>query len=155
MSVPQLIFDGISLLGGQMTNEQKENSILNNNILEFFRSQGINTTSSTKLPPVDIIDNGKIITIIMDIPGVDDKSIDVDFFNNKVVIKGKRECTYKQNENVICKNEITYGKFEKIVLLPVSITNEKSVTINSKNGILIIEINKIIEEEHKFSLRIS
>jgi HSP20 family molecular chaperone IbpA len=52
------------------------------------------------------------------------------------------------------KNEIIYGKFERHINLPISVTNRDSVKISSNNGVLIIVIDKTREGMNRFSLRV-
>ena len=64
----------------------------------------------------------------------------------------KTYCKYLSLELII---EIIYGKFERQIIIPISVTNRESVKISSKNGVLIIVIDKEREERNRFSIRVS
>ena len=104
-------------------------------------------------PPVDIIEEKNLITIYIDIPGILTSSIDINFFNNKIEISGER--VRKYNTINIIKKEIVYGKFQKEIVLPLSITKKESVSHSVSDGVLIILIDKTKEIENKFKLNIS
>jgi HSP20 family protein len=124
-------------------------------LTEYLQSQGVDMNEIWS-PAVDIIEDSVNITVYVNIPGVNSESIDVDFFNNRVEVKGKRVRPYFETDNVaIRKNEIIYGAFERKILLPFSVTSRESVSINSENGVLVIKVDKAREEQNSFSLRIS
>ena len=140
-SLSQLVAHGISLLeGGNEPNNITEV------LTEYLQQQKYT-------PPIDIIDNAREIILYVTMAGIDADSIDVDFFNNAVNIKGERLKPYQEAECVIHKNEIIYGLFIRTVNLPISVTSRESVDIKFDNGVLIIRIDKIREARNRFSIR--
>lgn len=140
-SLSQLVAHGISLLeGGNEPNNITEV------LTEYLQQQKYT-------PPIDIIDNAREIILYVTMAGIDADSIDVDFFNNAVNIKGERLKPYQEAECVIHKNEIIYGLFIRTVNLPISVTSRESVNIKFENGVLIIHIDKIRESRNRFSIR--
>lgn len=100
---------------------------------------------------VDIINEEKIIYVYAEIPSVSRENIDVDFFNNKLTIGVKKDRTYAQPS----VSEIGYGRYERSITLPICITRQDTVSVSLTNGILEIKINKLIEEENRFSVRVA
>jgi HSP20 family protein len=145
-SFQQLVSNGISII-------EANNSSLSGSVTEFLRTQGINMNEIWK-PAVDIIQSSSTITLYINIPGVKNDSIDVDFCNNKVIVTGERKKPFSDRTTVV-KNEIIYGTFERQIIIPISVTNRDNVKITSKNGVLIIVIDKLSEEKNRFSLKIS
>jgi len=145
-SFQQLISNSIALLEGQ------QNSNVSGALSEFLQSQGLNMNEIWQ-PSVDIVENNDNVTVYMNISGVNNDSIDVDFFNERVVVTGERKRPFS-DEMTVVKNEIIYGKFERHVNLPISITNRDSVKISSNNGVLVIVIDKTREGRNRFSLRV-
>jgi HSP20 family protein len=123
------------------------------NLIDMLQRQGGVNMHDYWAPPVDITENTRCLTVYIDIPGVDSDSISVDFFNNVVQIKGNRQRPFS-DDTTVCKNEIIYGYFERKIMLPISVTSRSSVTIKAENGMLIITIDKTIEERNRFSVRI-
>lgn len=123
-----------------------------NSLPEFLREYINNTISSIHVDIIDKHDIGKII-IYVDLPGVDPDNIDIDFYNNKLNIKGKRETKYT-NADTLYMNNIKYGNFERSVMLPISVTNQESVSVRFNLGVLEITIDKETEERNRFSVRV-
>ena len=100
---------------------------------------------------VDIVNEEKILTIYAEIPGIKKDKINIEFFNNKLTISGIKEKNYFSTQYP----EILYGKFERNVLLPFSITKKESVNVQYDLGVLIIKIDKTIEEKNRFGIKIN
>ena len=145
-SFQQLISNSIALLEGQ------QNSNVSGALSEFLQSQGLNMNEIWQ-PSADIVENNDNVSLYMNIPGVNNDSIDVDFFNERVVVTGERKRPFS-DEMTVVKNEIIYGKFERHVNLPISVSNRDSVKISSNNGVLLIVIDKTRESRSRVSLRV-
>lgn len=141
-SFQELISSSIALLEGQ------QNSNVSGALSKFLQSQNMNGQ-----PSVDIVENNDNVTVYMNISGVNNDSIDVDFFNERVIVTGERKRPFS-DEMTVVTNEIIYGKFERHVNLPISVTNRDSVKISSNNGVLVIVIDKTTEGRNRFSLRV-
>ena len=100
-------------------------------------------------PVYDIFYDQEILLIIIEIPGVEKENIKLDFFNNILTIKGKKN---KLTDKHLYQGEIYYGTFERNIQLPISITSKQNVKIDTKNGLLIISIDVKKELENKFSI---
>ena len=145
--LPQLISQGMNLMDRRQTNN------LGGILSEFLHSNGINMEEVIS-PSVDITETSTTISVYVNLPGVKPNSIDVDFYNNRVDIKGERPIPHSDTSSIIT-NEIMYGSFERKIMLPISVTSSESVTIKSENGVLIISIDKVREERNRFSVRVS
>ena len=99
----------------------------------------------------DIYETTTQIIVLIDIPGIESKDIDIEFCNNLINIKGVRKKDIKETAS---KSEICYGKFCKKITLPLSITKKNSVSTNFKNGVLKIIIDKLNESTNKFKVDI-
>ena len=106
-----------------------------------------NDNSTLKIP-VDISNDEKSIQIYAELPGVRKESINIDFYNNKVTITAEKGKQCQSPDTT----EIKYGRYERVITLPICITSERTVSRSYVNGILKITINKLIEEENKFSV---
>jgi HSP20 family protein len=100
--------------------------------------------------PVDIVNEENVIYIYAEIPGVTKESIDVDFYNNKLTISADKNRNYESPE----MSEIKFGRCERTLTLPICVTRKDAVAVSYNNGILKIKINKLVEEENKFSVKI-
>jgi HSP20 family molecular chaperone IbpA len=146
-------------MAANLINSIMQGSDMSNNVTgyltEYLQSQGVDMNEIWS-PAVDIIEDVTTITVYVNIPGVKIDSIDVDFFNNRIEVKGERLRSYSNTDNIIIsKNEIIYGAFERKIILPISVTSRESVSIHAENGVLIIKVDKAREEQNSFSLRIN
>jgi len=107
------------------------------------------TTNRNNKFPVDIVNEEKTLYIYAEIPGVNKENIDIDFYNNKLTISIEKIRPYDNPE----VTEIKFGKSERSLTLPICVTRKDAVCSNYNNGILKIKINKLIEEENKFSVK--
>ena len=145
-SFQQLVSNSIALFEGQ------QNSNVSGALAEFLQSQGLNMNEIWQ-PSADIVENIDNVTVYINIPGVNNDSIDVDFFNERVIVTGERKRPFLDTMTVV-KNEIIYGNFERHINLPISVTNRENVKISSNNGVLVIVIDKKREVRNRFSLRV-
>ena len=99
-------------------------------------------------PCIDTVDTKDKVYVYMDIPGVLNSSVDINFFENKVCIGGDK---IKPYEIHALKKEILYGNFFRCVTLPITTTEIKKndVDVKYNNGILAITINKTPENNTK------
>ena len=106
-------------------------------------------------PSMDMLDNDNEICIYLSIPGVKNSSIDIDILNNRMMISGDREIPYNQTEYQVKRSEIQYGKFQRVITLPISVTNQSSVSTSIKDGVLVLKVDKRVEQQNRFSLRVN
>jgi len=112
--------------------------------------QNYGSTNDRWIPPSDIVESANSIIVNVNIPGVSEDSIDVDFYNDKIEIKGERLKPYT-NEKLL-KNEIMYGRFLKKIILPMTVISKQSVKVSLDKGVLSIVIDKENEERNKFRI---
>jgi HSP20 family molecular chaperone IbpA len=102
-------------------------------------------------PQVDIEETQSTITVKLNVAGVDHDTLDVDFYNNLVSVKGARDRGCPDG-TVYVRNEIPYGEFERKISIPLSVTLRESVKLELINGMLRIRIDKTREERNRFSM---
>ena len=138
----EFIQQGLNLL-----DERKENN-LHNSISALFENN-----FNVWKPCIDVVETPEELFIYVVIPAVENDSIDVDFYNNLVTIKGKRE-NFHNDTDILHRSEIIRGTFERKIKIPLSVTSRENVKITSSKGILTIRIDKMNEERNKFSVKI-
>tara|TARA_B100001540_G_C15716940_1_gene601193 strand:- start:215 stop:655 length:441 start_codon:yes stop_codon:yes gene_type:complete len=87
----------------------------------------------------DIVNNKDDMVIYFEIPGVKRDTLKISINNNKIILTGEKKKPYKKTP---VKNEISYGKFERKVLLPIIINDQDNIKTTIQEGILIIKISK-------------
>lgn len=137
--------------------ESNINSSFAEQLSDILRSSQTGTENMWK-PNIDLVETENFVYLLLTVPGVNPDSIDVDFFNNYVHIKGERSFPDELNDSVQIstrRQEIIYGNFERKIMLPLSVTRNESVSIDLNNGILTIKIDKNIETSNRFTVRLS
>ena len=92
------------------------------------------------IPPTDIIDKEDRITVLADMPGVDQTSIDITLENNVLTIQG---CVKEENpENyTLVHSEYQVGDYYRSFTLSDTIDQDK-IKAKYENGILRLELPK-------------
>lgn len=95
-------------------------------------------------PRVDVSETDKEIIITAELPGMDDKDIDVSLNKEMLTIKGeKREEKEEKGKDYYCA-ERTYGSFTRTIPIPVEIDADK-VKAEFKKGVLTVTMPKTEE----------
>ena len=105
-------------------------------------------------PEMDVLESSENFYIILNLPGICKKSIDIIIKDNEVCISGQKKFPIELNKIKFLSREIIYGNFKRKFKLPVTITDKKSVTTEFKDGILTIKIDKKSSKSNYFSIRV-
>ncbi len=104
---------------------------------------------------MDVSDTDKAIEIKMDVPGVDEKDIEVKINDNILTIRGKRETSSEEENDNFRRMERSFGSFVRRLELPTDI-DEKKVDAIVKKGVLSLTIpksEKAITKERKIKIK--
>lgn len=144
----QDILSGLQTLAGSSSNlnSNLQNSNLSTSLNNLF---GYRHRNSHRIP-VDVVNTDSTIYIYAQVPGVKKEDFNIDFFNNELTVRVEKHRNYTQPEVA----EIFYGVMERKITLPICVTKKDTVRTQYKNGILEIRVNKLVEEENKFSVNI-
>ena len=84
---------------------------------QFFQVRAEARRGPTWEPPVDIIETGRDLTIVVALPGVLAANIDVLIEGDMLVVRGARALPSLPDGAVIHRLEIPHGRFERRVVL--------------------------------------
>jgi HSP20 family protein len=95
------------------------------------------------IPRLDTTEQGNEIKITAELPGIDEKDLDVTVNDDSVTIKGdkKDELTKSKGDQSFHAIERSYGAFERTIGLPCKVQTEKAQA-TLKNGVLTITVPK-------------
>lgn len=96
-------------------------------------------TASWLRPSVDIAASDKTYTITAEIPGVDEKEIDVQILGDTLVIRGKKEQKKEEKSGDYYCVERSYGSFQRQLSLPEDADTD-AIQASCKKGVLTLEI---------------
>ncbi len=99
-------------------------------------------------PAAELQETSDAIHLKIEIPGLEAKDLDVQVTAEAVSIRGERRSESKTEEKGVFRTEFRYGKFQRVIPLPVRIQNDK-VEAEYKNGVLTLNLPKAEEEKNK------
>ena len=105
-------------------------------------------TTTSFAPPVDIYEDEHTITLKMEVPGIDEKDIDVRIENNTLTVHGERKIEKEVEEENFRRIERQYGSFTRSFTLPSSV-DPGQVSANYDKGVLRIALAKKAEAKPK------
>jgi HSP20 family protein len=105
-------------------------------------------TTSTFAPPVDVYEDEHNITLKIEVPGIDEKDIDVRIENNTLTVHGERKFEKEEKEENYRRVERQYGSFTRTFTLPNTVDPEK-VQADYDKGVLKVKLAKKAEAKPK------
>jgi HSP20 family protein len=105
-------------------------------------------TTTSFAPPVDIYEDEHTITVKMEVPGIDEKDIDVRIDNNTLTVHGERKMEKEEKEENFRRVERQYGSFTRSFTLPSSVDSGQ-VSAHYDKGVLKINLAKKAEAKPK------
>ena len=95
-------------------------------------------------PLINVSETESDFLVMMDLPGVEKKDVDVNLNNGIITVLGERKTSEKSDENNHIWHETTYGTFSRSFELTSEIVEDK-IKANFKDGVLNITIPKAEE----------
>jgi HSP20 family protein len=105
-------------------------------------------TTTNFAPPVDIYEDEHTIAVKMEVPGIDEKDIDVHIENNTLTVHGERKIEKEEKEENFRRVERQYGSFTRSFTMPSSVDTGQ-VSAHYDKGILKISLAKKAEAKPK------
>lgn len=96
-------------------------------------------------PVCEIVDEEKLYSISLDIPGMRQEDLDIEVKDNHLHISGERKFNEK---NTVLRSERRYGKFERVFSLPQNV-NADQIEARFENGVLDISLPKEEKSQSK------
>jgi HSP20 family protein len=105
-------------------------------------------TTTSFAPPVDIYEDEHNILLKLEVPGIDEKDIDVRIDNNTLTVNGERNIEKEEKEENFRRVERQYGSFTRSFTLPSSVDSGQ-VSADYNKGVLKIKLAKKAEAKPK------
>jgi len=105
-------------------------------------------TTTSFAPPVDIYEDEHTIAVKMEVPGIDEKDIDVRIEGNTLTVHGERKIEKEEKEENFRRVERQYGSFTRSFTLPSSVDTGQ-VSAHYDKGVLKISMAKKAEAKPK------
>src|SRR5579859_1990896 len=110
------------------------------------REEALTTTAF--VPAVDIYEDEHNVTMKIEVPGIDEKDIDVRIENNTLTVHGERKFEKDEKEENYRRIERQYGSFTRSFTLPNSV-DPTQVTAHYDKGVLKVNLAKKAEAKPK------
>jgi HSP20 family protein len=98
------------------------------------------------LPAVDIAEKDQEYEITAELPGMDEKSIDVKFADGVLTIKGEKKEEKEEKKKDFYLSERRYGSFQRSFQVPESVNADK-IDAKFANGVLTVTLPKSPEAQ--------
>ncbi len=100
--------------------------------------------SAVWAPRMDVSETESAFNVRVDIPGVFEQDLNVEFGDDQLTISGERKTETKEENEGFLRQERTYGSFYRAFTLPRSVDGE-NIEATFENGVLNVTIPKTEE----------
>jgi len=95
-------------------------------------------------PTVNLADTPREFVATVELPGVDEKDIDVQIVAGQLIVSGERKWEEEKKDKEYYRVESQYGSFKRVVPLPDGLASDAdAVTAKLSKGVLEIRIPKV------------
>jgi HSP20 family protein len=105
------------------------------------RGEDKDMISSAWLPAVDIFESDQELVLTAEVPGIEEKDIEISLENNVLSVRGERKFEKETKEENYHRIERSYGTFYRSFTLPNYVDPEKINAVH-ENGVLKIRMGK-------------
>lgn len=92
-------------------------------------------------PPVDVMESEKMYEIMAEMPGMDEKNIEVKVADGTLIIKGEKQEKREETGKEYYLRERNFGSFERSFTVPETIDTDK-IEASFKSGVLTLILPK-------------
>ncbi len=115
-----------------------------NRLFAGVSAAGDDLMSTGFVPAVDIYEDEHAITLKAEVPGIEEKDIDVRLENQTLTLRGERKLEKEEKEENFHRIERRYGSFTRSFTLPNTVDTE-NVKAEYANGVLSVRLPKRAE----------
>jgi HSP20 family protein len=124
---------------------------LQNRVNSLFRdlNEGDDPLATASfVPAVDIYEDPQKVMLKLEVPGIDQKDLDVRIEDHTLTVKGERKFGSEEKEQNFHRIERRYGSFYRAFTLPNTVDTE-NVAASYNAGVLKLELKKKPEAQPK------
>jgi len=119
-----------------------------NSLFQDFNQGESPLSTATFVPAVDVYEDEKAVVLKLEVPGVEEKDLDVSVENHTLTVKGERKFAKEEKEENFHRIERRYGSFFRAFTLPTTVDTE-NVQASYNAGVLRLELKKKPEAQPK------
>lgn len=124
---------------------------LQNRLNSIFREMNETedpVAAASFVPAVDIYEDAEKLVLKLEVPGIEEKDLDVRVENHTLTVQGERKLEEEEKQENFHRIERRYGSFYRAFTLPNSVDTE-SVGAKYTAGVLRLELKKKPEAQPK------
>jgi HSP20 family protein len=106
------------------------------------------TTSQGPFPPINVFQQNDDVLAIIELPGVDKESLQVEAKENTIRIAGKKAGTYPEGVS-LHRRERTFGEFDRTLSLPIQLDPDR-IKADYHDGILALYLPRAERDKPRF-----
>jgi HSP20 family protein len=93
------------------------------------------------VPHIDVVDTDKEIKVSAELPGMDEKDVEVSLTAGTLAIRGEKKEEHEEKGKDYFRSERSFGSFSRSVTLPVEVDADK-VEASFRKGVLTVTLPK-------------
>lgn len=114
----------------------------------FLKKRDLLGLDESWVPCADVAENETNITVEVDLPGIEQKDIQLVFHGNRIEIKGMKKEIPTGTRIRYLRLEREYGPFRRFIFLPNAVHLEKTKAL-LENGVLTIQFKKVGRKQER------
>jgi HSP20 family protein len=104
--------------------------------------------AATLVPSIDVTETDKDIEITAELPGLEEKDVQINVADNVLTIRGEKKAEKEQTNKNYRLIERSYGAFERSLELPSGV-NADAIKANMSKGVLKVAVPKPVAAQTK------
>jgi HSP20 family protein len=119
---------------------------------DFFRDWGLEPSPAfgggweAFSPSVDVVETDKAIKVDVELPGLEEKDIDVSISRDVLTISGEKRQEKEEKKHNYVRTERSYGSFKRSIPLPGEVDAGKADAVFRK-GVLTVTLPKAVKAQ--------
>ena len=126
----------------------REVAALQNRLNSILNEGADPVAAASFVPAVDIYEDSEKDLLKLEVPGIEEKDIDLRVENNTLTVKGERKLEAEEKEENFHRIERRFGSFFRSFTLPTTVDTE-NIAASYTNGVLKLELKKKPEAQPK------
>ena len=119
--------------------QERMNRLFNDSFSSVTSQESLSAGSF--VPPVDVYEDEQGIRLKMEVPGIDEKDIDIRLENSLLTVRGERKLEKETKEENYHRIERNYGSFTRSFTLPQTV-DTAAPKASYEHGVLTIALPK-------------
>ena len=111
-----------------------------------FEMPKLGSDAWTVAPAMDLVEKDKEYEISAELPGIDEKNVEIKVANHMLTIKGEKKEEKEEKQKDYYLSERRYGSFQRSFALPEGVDADK-IEANFVKGVLTVKLPKTAEAQ--------